>query len=201
MNIAGLFPVPIGVTNLNREFTVEELHFIKNQERKKLPNNDLSTNTEVFKYNVLRNLHSFCLESVNTFVQEVYKPIHTVDMYITQSWVTYSNQNGSHHKHTHANSFISGILYVNAEENADNITFFKETPDVLLIEHYDGDDNPFNSDSWTVPVKTGDLIIFPSRLCHGVEPVKSKEERISLPFNTFFKGTLGTEKGLTLLHL
>jgi len=50
-------------------------------------------------------------------------------------------------------------------------------------------------------IKTGMLILFPSSLTHGVEIKKDNEERISLAFNTYFKGTLGSAKSLTELKL
>ena len=43
------------------------------------------------------------------------------------------------------------------------------------------------------------LFIFPSPLYHSVSTKKGDNERISLAFNTFFKGKIGTEKDLTEL--
>jgi len=43
------------------------------------------------------------------------------------------------------------------------------------------------------------LFIFPSPLYHSVSIKTDNIERISLSFNTFFKGRIGTEKDLTEL--
>jgi hypothetical protein len=44
-------------------------------------------------------------------------------------------------------------------------------------------------------------VLFPSSLLHGVNPVEEDETRISLAFNTFFTGTLGTPKDLNELKV
>ena len=48
-------------------------------------------------------------------------------------------------------------------------------------------------------MKMGELIIFPSSLTHSVRANQSDEERISLSFNTWAKGSLGSERELTYL--
>lgn len=61
--------------------------------------------------------------------------------------------------------------------------------------------NLWNSTSWWFPVKTGDIIIFPSSLTHAVETKQGDNTRTSLAFNVFIKGTIGNNKSLTELHL
>ena len=49
---------------------------------------------------------------------------------------------------------------------------------------------------WNVPVTTNTLIVFPSTLTHRVQlrPNICTGTRISLSFNTWFKGTIGCGK-------
>jgi predicted 2-oxoglutarate/Fe(II)-dependent dioxygenase YbiX len=61
--------------------------------------------------------------------------------------------------------------------------------------------NIYNSKSWWLPVKTGQLILFPSSTTHSVEVKKGNNTRVSLAFNVFIKGTLGDNKDLTELFL
>ena len=61
--------------------------------------------------------------------------------------------------------------------------------------------NRFNSSSWFVPVQTGQVVIFPSHLHHMVSPKQGDNLRISLAFNSFIKGTLGTKNELTELMI
>ena len=52
-----------------------------------------------------------------------------------------------------------------------------------------------------LPMKKGELILFPSNLTHSVPTNVGEEERISLSFNTWTKGNLGDIKSLTYLPL
>ena len=45
------------------------------------------------------------------------------------------------------------------------------------------------------------LILFPSNLTHYVPPVEGESDRISLSFNVFPYGILGSEENLTHLRL
>ena len=61
--------------------------------------------------------------------------------------------------------------------------------------------NNFNGETYMMAIKKGELILFPSNLKHSVPPNQSDEERISLSFNTWIKGSLGDERSLTYLPL
>jgi ectoine hydroxylase-related dioxygenase (phytanoyl-CoA dioxygenase family) len=67
----------------------------------------------------------------------------------------------------------------------------------LAVKEY----NSFNSNSWWFSVETGDIVLFPSSLTHMVETKKGDNTRVSLSFNVFIKGTLGSNKNLTELTL
>ena len=105
--------------------------------------------------------------------------------------------------HNHANSYVSGVFYVAADDKVDNIIFHKPGAGPQRIKLEGTKYNTFNSYTWWYTVKTGDLILFPSHLTHGVD-MKKKEEtdtRIALSFNVFFKGTIGNKLQLTELIL
>ena len=51
------------------------------------------------------------------------------------------------------------------------------------------------------PVEKGDIILFDSQLPHSVDVAKRKEKRVSLAFNTFVVGELGSEDGLTFVNI
>ena len=50
-----------------------------------------------------------------------------------------------------------------------------------------------------LPMKAGELILFPSNLPHSVPINASDKERISLSFNTWTKGNIGSIEHLTYL--
>ena len=119
--------------------------------------------------------------------------------YITQSWTNYTRTNQNHHSHQHPNSFISGVLYISADEKFDKITLHRNG--YQQIKPVPTEWNWYNSDSWFYTVKTGMIILFPSNTTHNVETKEGDNKRISLAFNTFFKGTMGENSQLTELIL
>ena len=61
--------------------------------------------------------------------------------------------------------------------------------------------NLWNSKTWFFNVETGNLFLFPSSTIHQVDIKKGDNTRISLAFNTFYKGVVGSEDSLTELIL
>lgn len=199
MQLAALFPTAVGMFQLDREFTKSELEFIDKLEKRPNMGNHTSVDNYIFNNKKLNKLHKFCLESVGEYIQNVVCPKYDIELYITQSWLNYTDSNQYHHKHAHPNSFISGVLYISADETCDKIHFYNEHYKQISVptDNY----NHFNSTSWWLSVKSGSLLIFPSNLTHSVEHVQSTKTRISLSFNTFLKGTIGDNQSLTELIL
>ena len=125
--------------------------------------------------------------------------IKDIKPYITQSWLNYTETNQYHHKHEHPNSLVSGVFYINADEDNDKIRFFSNKYEVIRPEI--NEFNLFNSTTWWFPVKTNDIVLFPSSLTHCVDIKKGTNTRISLAFNVFIKGKIGKEKLLTELKI
>ena len=115
--------------------------------------------------------------------------------------MNYTKAGQHHHIHTHPNSVISGVFYINATQG-DRITFSKQVKDMIL-EFETDDFQLFNSKSWFFEVNTNDIVLFPSTLQHRVETLDEKKTdvRISLAFNTFLKGHVGDSKSLIELIL
>ena len=88
---------------------------------------------------------------------------------------------------------------MNADKDNDKIHFNNNRHNVIDIQTENF--NPFNSGSWWFPVETGQVLLFPSYLVHYVETKKGTNTRISLAFNIFIKGTIGSKKKLTELTL
>ena len=144
---------------------------------------------------------SFIQSNINTYIEKVIIPRTKVDLYITQSWLNYTKAGQYHHVHTHPNSVISGVFYINATQG-DKITFSKQTRDMIL-EFETDDFQLFNSKSWFFDVSSNNIVLFPSTLQHRVETLDQKKTdvRISLAFNTFLKGHAGDNNNLTELIL
>lgn len=199
MNIYNVFPTAVGKFTLGRDFTEKELEYIKGLETRPNQGNTTSKDNNLFDRKELKDLAKFCQESVASYLKEIYAPKNDVTLRFTQSWANYTNPGQFHHKHEHPNSFVSGVLYINADPTVDRIYFYKSKYEQIKLttENF----NVYNSDSWWFEVGTTDLMIFPSNLTHMVETTKSDQTRISISFNTFPKGYVGKDIDLTGLHL
>ena len=199
--INGIFPTPVYISKLERKLTLKELSFIDkikldlhNNEGNKTSNDNYVLNNKSFK-----NLKEDLDIRVQDYFQKVISPTDSITPYITQSWLNYTETNQYHHKHEHSNSLVSGVFYVNCNEEFDKIKFFNHTYKAIKPEVKDW--NLYNSESWWFSVKTGDVILFPSSLTHMVETKEGDNTRISLAFNIFIKGKVGSNKLLTELIL
>lgn len=204
-SILNLFSTPIYSVNIGRKFSKEETLAIKNILKDCRPNSDniLSVSNYVLSdYNELKDLKSFILKHLHSFSDEFYGSSHTNKLEITQSWVNVTNKSQSHHRHSHPNSLISGVFYLNAIKD-DKIFFFNPYRAVRQFKLAKGrrSNRVEYSDEVGFPIRSGDLIFFPSYIEHEVKVNNTDESRISMAFNTFPKGILGDNLDLTELKL
>jgi uncharacterized protein (TIGR02466 family) len=201
-NINGIFPTPIYISKLDRELTNKELSFIDKIKLDTYNNegNTTSNDNYILNHKAFKDLKTDLDLRVQDYFDKVISATESITPYITQSWLNYTETNQYHHRHEHPNSLISGVFYVNGDEKFDKIKFYKK--DIYsIIKPEVKDYNIWNSETWWFPVKTGDVILFPSSLTHMVETKQGDNTRISLAFNVFIKGTIGDNKQLTELIL
>ena len=110
---------------------------------------------------------------------------------LKEMWVNVSDTGGRQAMHNHANSFISGIVYL-TRTHPDARTVFMKTPggtDFSFKNDHDGVvTGPYNADKWiSMPPEPGDILLFPSYLLHAVPP-NPGERRITLSFNAIPAG-------------
>jgi uncharacterized protein (TIGR02466 family) len=199
--INSIFPTPVYLSILNRKLTSQELSFIDNTKLDVYKNegNTTSNDNYILNKKPFKNLKKELDLKVQDYFNKVISPTSKIKPYITQSWLNYTEKNQYHHKHAHSNSLVSGVFYINCHEEHDRIKFFNENYKTIKLEVKDW--NTWNSESWWFPVKTGDIILFPSSLIHMVETKQGDNTRISLAFNVFIKGTVGNNKNLNELIL
>jgi len=190
--IINLFPIPVCCYELNREITLDEKNIVISYSKniEKNIGNNITSNFDVLKNKEFQDLKFFFEEKINDYKEKIICPKNNLSLYITESWLNYTNKNESHHAHNHPNSIVSGVFYFNVTEN-DSITFYKKEEKFLEIEYKEF--NNYNNSTFTLPIKKRQLILFPSNIIHGVNKNNYDKTRISLAFNTFFKGTLNTK--------
>jgi uncharacterized protein (TIGR02466 family) len=199
--INGIFPTPIYISKLNRKLSSLELKFVEKNKKSVYKNegNTTSNNSYILNEKQFVNIKKELDLRVKDYFDKIICPANNITPYITQSWLNYTEKNQYHHKHQHQNSLISGVFYINCNEEFDKIKFFNDKYSTIKLEVKDW--NIWNSEAWWFQVKTGDIILFPSSLTHMVENKEGANTRISLAFNVFIKGTIGSNRDLNGLIL
>lgn len=105
---------------------------------------------------------------------------------IKEMWVNVLDTGGRQAMHNHANSFISGVVYLTST-HPDSQTVFMKSPGgtdfAFRNDHAGTTPGPYNADKWISPAPSpGDLVLFPSYLMHAVPP-NAGERRITMSFN------------------
>ena len=202
--INNLFPIPIYMTNMDRPFTKQELQFVDKQKKHCVKNRG-NVNTKdnyILNRKEFKSIKKFLDKHCKNYLDTIICPKNNIELYITQSWLNYTEENQYHHRHEHPNSVVSGVLYFDSDKANDMIKFFSHVRYQQIKPEIDDDKyNLWNSSSWWFPVETGQLVMFPSSTTHQVDTKKGNNTRVSLAFNTFYKGAVGSNPQLTELIL
>ena len=105
---------------------------------------------------------------------------------IKEMWFNIMEPGGFQSIHNHANSLISGVIYLTRAHPSSRIVFSKGlggTEYVFNNFNKKAAVGPYNGIKWFLPeISPGDLILFPSYLLHEV-PANQGAQRISIAFN------------------
>ncbi len=105
---------------------------------------------------------------------------------LKEMWVNVLDTGGRQAMHNHANSFISGVVYLTPTHPESQTVFMKSpggTEFAFKNDHAGVVSGPYNADKWISPAPApGDLVLFPSYLMHAVPPNQG-ERRITMSFN------------------
>ena len=199
--IMGILPIPVYKTERELNISESESEEIKSIIEEGVHDrlgNLRSDNSYIFD-NKLKKIKEFCDQHIKIYAKEIIDPKKELNFYITQSWLNITKPGGSHFRHWHPNSIISGVFYVSTVED-DTICFFKDRD--LKVMQIESNVNAYNTHVWGVSVNNNTLVLFPSWLEHSVErSEKASSDRISISFNVFMKGTIGSENNLNELIL
>lgn len=142
----------------------------------------------------LKSLKSQIKKTIDFFVYEVLSVDDHVDFEIQTSWVNHVDAQNSVPKHGHVNSMISGVYYIEVDQDSAPLIFEKNYTYTNLFHKTIlptfKEKNQFNTDKMVMQPVIGDVYLFPSHLEHSV-PGGHSGNRVSLAFNCFAKGTFG----------
>jgi uncharacterized protein (TIGR02466 family) len=193
-----LFPTPLLIVPYEQSID-KELAYLKtiSYREQKANGNFRSDDSYLLRNEEFKDVKNFLVEAVNKFTTDVLQSKQR--LVITQCWANRNPKGSKHHEHVHPNSIISGVMYFQINEKLPPISFSKDRQEGMKLnpEKY----NHVNSESFLLPCKPGELIMFPSSLKHSVPINQSNEDRISISFNTFCIDVLGSEQALTHLDI
>ena len=123
----------------------------------------------------------FVKESLATaFVDLGFEP----NFEITAMWATRHINGGFHHRHTHGNSFLAGVYYLDGPDNASGTNFYNPVHyhRMILPARIKGKQQRYKG-GVTIPWEEGNLIIFPAWLMHDTNINTGDKYRTILSFN------------------
>ena len=212
MNILELFPVPVGQVELDRSLTENELKFIDEIRSYDMMSNSqpdtgerlngFSDNQYVLDNESLKELKNDLQTFVTEYFNKVWCPKGDVEIYITTSWITWTEKHESHHEHAHPNSVVSGTFYISGGPN-DSIHFKNDRTSRFFTPFHivEKEVNMYNCASYVENTRSNQLKMWPSHLTHRVSPKIDDFPRICLAFNTWLRGTIGDRDTATELKL
>ena len=172
-----IFPTPLLIVPyeqpINKELTyLKTISYRKQQQN----GNFRSDDSYLLRNEEFKNIKNFLKESIDKFTTNVLNTKQR--LVITQCWANRNPKGSQHHEHVHPNSIISGVIYFQINEKLPPISFTKDRQDgmKLNVEKY----NHMNSETFMLPCKPGELILFPSSLRHSVPTNHGEEDRISV---------------------
>ena len=193
-----IFPTPLLIVPYEQSID-KELSYLKTiSYRKQQQNGNFrSDDSYLLRNEEFKNIKNFLKESMDKFTTNVLNTKQR--LVITQCWANRNPKGSQHHEHVHPNSIISGVMYFQINEKLPPISFTKDRQDRMKLnpEKY----NHMNSETFMLPCKPGELILFPSSLRHSVPTNHGEEDRISVSFNTFCIDAIGSEQSLTHLDI
>lgn len=202
-NVFPCFSYPVYFSKFEYNFNEEEQKYIKSLDIENngfddTNKNKITSNKYILDNLIMKNFKDYITKILHHYAYEVLQIDEKVNqIYITQNWLNYNKKGTIHHKHNHPNSIISGTLCLQGEAP---VQFSIDNTKYLLDLNYKTT-NMLNMMRQQFEVKKGTVYFFPSILTHEVLENTNEEERISLSFNTFVKGNIGSEEIGSILKL
>ena len=211
INVVNFLACPLLVSPTTFRLTENEMNVVINSRFKKVEASGddkailgsgvmTSQNTRLLKEPGLERLRSFMVTFTENFVRDCLQI--TDEFYLTNSWATKNVKNSAHHIHNHDNTLLSAIYYAEAESgdlvlSSNRSGMFPNFDFTWNLSKF----NNFNSKTWNIPVRTGNIVIFPGWLNHYSTPNLHDKPRILIGANFFARGIFGSSDTLDLINI
>lgn len=184
--IIPLFSNPLMITN----FTMPPID-LTNIEWVPNTKNQTSSNKHILDTLQFKNLRTIVNNCIKSYFYEVLMVKKQTEIHLTESWLNLNMPGDSHPTHSHPNSILSGIIYLQGDYTTGNTVFYKEKIEGLHFEYSDA--NLWNGKMWDIVPEIGKLVVFPSTLSHSASINQSTTPRVTLSFNTFVRGIVSAK--------
>jgi uncharacterized protein (TIGR02466 family) len=140
-----------------------------------------------FDLNDPNNIPNKFLNHISNNIKDVFKNYGWVydpsKIKCSSMWAIINKKGNYNMEHSHSNNYLSAAYYVKAPENCGN--FKASNPNIINRNLFPKSNQAteLNSNSASIKITEGDLLIFPAYLPHSVEENKSDEDRVIVSFN------------------
>ena len=198
MIVRQLFPISIYENEVS--FSDEVLAHLKSLRQNKIIRygshvGNISSDIQVLNHGICKSLKEQVQAGVDDFTLNYYKLKFDGNFFVHRSWVLENEPGHESRAHTHPNSVLSGVLYLDTPKGSGDTQFDKpegyhnwiNTDTIRFMAH---EWNESNCDDWHITPYVGGMLIFPSQLKHSVHINATKKSRWSLSFDCFIEGFL-----------
>lgn len=193
---------PIAIISLGNFVDKNAVQFIKDLSFTKHPDADLklSKDAHILQNKQLKELKYIICSAFNNYVDNVLEVEN--QFYMCNSWCTIQKKDEFHPAHVHANAIFSSVFYFETDDTS--LSFESNRSKIqegFAFEYKIKNFNVYNAAQWFLPVKQGDLLIFPAELRHRTFPYKGENERIVIGSSYFIEGELGTDSNYNSVNI
>jgi len=197
-NVHSIFSTPVLESTLEVSSEIVDYVNLLQYTRTDSNNADISELKNILDHSIFFNYSKQINALVDEFVFAVSKfDKNKLILNRVASWVNRHHYADWAQNHFHANSFVSGVWYLETSENCGDLIM--QNPYVgfgIPLEYSKTEDNEYNSNSCIFPAIKNKIYIFPSTLRHSVCRNETKNMRTSIAFNYYARGMLATENNI-----
>ena len=186
MNITPLFPISLGTisnfVNENERLKLfKYITSVKHEPHGVIRGDGVTTFPGNIKFSnfIDKNIKNRLEDQVNK-----YGMIYGVgnNLKVNNIWSNIQNSGSILNEHCHPKALISGALYINVNDSC-SVTF--HNPNNYIYFTHIVERTPFSYEWQKIPVKNGDLLLFPSWMRHGHhDHVNEMDNRVVISFNS-----------------